>query len=101
MEPTPMNQEPVAASPAPAKASYGTIVALVVIVAALAVAASYLFDTRLDAKNGDADLKALEAQSDSTDPNAIQADLSAQSSEDFDKSIDSAYAGMDASFDAQ
>ncbi len=95
-----MNQEPVAAAPAP-KPSYGAMIALVLVVAALAVAAFYLFANRLSIQGDAGSLETIEQQSDSTEPTAIQTDLSAQSSEDFDRSIDSAFADVDASFDAR
>ncbi len=43
---------------------------------------------------------ALDTQSESTEPEAIEQDLAAESPDTFDQELDEAFAGLDASFEA-
>lgn len=100
MEPneTPVTPTPTTEAPAPAqKTSYGALLGLVVVVLAIAAGAMYFLTTRVN------DLATMSAeglteQSDSTDAAAIEADLSAESPDDFEKDLDAAMAELDASF---
>lgn len=104
MEP---NQTPV--TPAPAapetpvaepKTSYGALIALVVIVLLVAGGAMYFLKTRIAAIDAvHADPAALTEQSDSTDPEAIEGDLSAESPDEFDAELEAAFNELDASFE--
>lgn len=101
MEPTPT--APITPTPqageAP-KTSYGALIGLLVVVAVVVAGALYFLNERVD-KNvytEDQRVDTLTEQSDSTEPEAIQADLDAQSAEDFDKEIDAAFVELDAAF---
>lgn len=105
MIPTP-TVTPVIVPPPPTKTSYGALFAVLVIVVAVAGGAYYLFNARVDeliaiTEEQQAAIAALDAQSKSTDPAAIESDLAAQSPDDFDRELDDAFAQMDASFSAQ
>lgn len=101
MEPT--QTTPVAPAPnaenAP-KTSYGALVGLLVVVGVVVAGALYFLNERVD-KNvytEDQRVETLTEQSDSTDPEAIEADLEAKTAEDFDKEIDAAFVELDAAF---
>jgi hypothetical protein len=88
--PAPMPEE------AKPKTSYGAIVGLLIIVAAIVVGALYFLKERVGDDVYTTDPAALVEQGTSTDPDAIQADLDARSSDDFDREIDQAFVEMDA-----
>lgn len=91
-----MDTAPV--EPAKPATSYGAIVGLLIIVAAIVIGALYFLKERV----GDGVYApALEDQGTSTDPEAIQADLDAQTSDDFDREIDDAYVEMEAALGAE
>jgi hypothetical protein len=97
---------PVIVPPKPVKSSYGALIAIFVITGAIATGAYYLFNARVDelvaiTEKQQAAIAALDAQSDSTEPEAIQQDLAAQSPDEFDQELDEAFAQMEASFSAQ
>ncbi len=82
------------------KTSYGAIVGLLIIVAAIVIGALYFLKERV----GDGmyqDPNDLSAQGTSTAPEDIQADLDARSSDDFDREIDQAFVDMEAELQAQ
>jgi len=85
-------------TPTQPKPSYGAAIGLLIIVAAIVLGAFYVLKERV---NEGARYETLEAQSDSTDPDAIQADLEAQSSNEFDGEIDQAFVEMEAAFEAE
>lgn len=106
MEPTtPVNPMPTTPE-APKKAPVGGIIAIVLVLILIVLGALYAWGERI-AENGELSpeeaqmLQELEAQGNSTDPDAIQADLSAESSEEFDAELDAAFQEMDAAFEAQ
>ena len=73
---------------------------LVLIVALIVAGAFYTWQNRVSAPaNEEATIESLETQDESTDPAAIEADLEAQSSEEFDAELDKAFTELDASFD--
>lgn len=107
MEPNQPQETPVAQTPvSPKKSSWGGILAIIVILILIVVGAFYAWGERI-VKDDDLSpeeeqiLEDLENQDSSTDPAAIEADLQAQSAEDFDKDFDAAFNELDASFDAQ
>jgi hypothetical protein len=101
MEP---NQTP-ASAPAK-KAPLGGVIAIIVVLVLIVVGALYAWGERI-AENGaqspeeEQVIDELQTQSNSTDPDAIEADLTAQSSEEFDAELDEAFAEMDTAFEAE
>lgn len=111
MEPntTPVMPEPkvtpVIVPPRPTKTSYGALAGIVIVTLAIAGGAYYLFTARVNelieiTESQQAAIAALDSQSKSTEPEAIQEDLSAQSPDEFDQELDQAFAQLDASFSA-
>ncbi|MCI0597516.1 hypothetical protein L0Y34_00345 [Candidatus Parcubacteria bacterium] len=106
MNPTPA---PVVSSPSSPphepepKTSYGALIGMLVVVAAVVLAAWYFLGQRtsLWPSSEDAGLTELETQSTSTDPAVIEADLMAESPDEFDDELDEAFAELDASFESQ
>ena len=92
--------QPVSPTPAP-KTSYSTLIGLVVVVVAIALAALYFLNERVakDPLVGDAEVEALTAQGTSTDEAMIEEDLDAQSPDDFDQDLDSAFVELEAAFE--
>lgn len=85
-----------------AKTSYGALIALVLIVAAIVAGAFYL----LRMKSAEQDLyssqiEELGNQSTSTEPGAIEDDLTAVSPDEFDAEFDRVFAELEASFEAE
>jgi uncharacterized protein HemX len=106
MEPTQMPETsapvtPVTPTLPKPKSSLGTIAGLVIVVAAIVGGAFFFLHQRFDTDtNGEeSDVSALQQQGTSTSPDAIQADLSAQSPDTFDKDVDTAIGELDASLD--
>lgn len=95
MEQTP--ESPVVKVLEPQKTSWLALGGLVVILLAVAGSAYYLSNTGSSAESTEAQVEALETQSDSTEPEAIEADLAAQSPDEFDEDFDAAFAELDAS----
>lgn len=96
---------PVIVPPKPTKTSYGALLGILIITGAVAFGAYYFFTARVDelvaiTEEQQAAIAALDTQSKSTEPEAIESDLTAQSPDDFDKELDEAFAQMDASFSA-
>jgi hypothetical protein len=94
---------PVIVPPKPVKTSYGALFAILAITVAIAGSAYYLFTARVDellaiTEQQQAAIASLDTQSESTEPEAIQSDLSAESPDEFDAELDEAFAEMDASF---
>lgn len=92
---------PETSSPPPPKkpqTSYGVLLGLVIIVAAIAGGALYFLNERVlenAALKQNALIETLDAQGTSTEPSAIETDLSAQTPEDFDAEIDAAFGEID------
>jgi uncharacterized protein HemX len=106
----PGNQEvrvtPVVVPPTPAKTSYGALFGIFVIAVAVAAGAYYFFNQRVDelvqiTEDQQAAIAALDTQSESTEPEAIEADLAAESPDEFDAEMESAFASLEAAFSAQ
>ncbi len=84
------------------KTSYGALLGLVVIVAAIALGALYFLNERVSENavlEQNAALEAIDAQGTSTDAAAIEEDLDAQTPADFDAEIDAAFGDLDAEFE--
>jgi hypothetical protein len=79
------------------RTSYGALIGLLVIVAAIVLGALYFLKERVDM--GISSDPA--AQSASTEPEAIEADLEAQTADDFDQEIEQAFVEMEAAIEAQ
>jgi hypothetical protein len=77
------------------KTSYGAVIGLLIIVAAIVIGALYFLKERVgdDMYTNPEDLS---TQGTSTAPEDIEADLNAQSSDDFDREIDQAFVDMEA-----
>jgi hypothetical protein len=107
MEPNqipPVQVTPVVVPPPPTKTSYGALIGIVVVTAAIATGAYYLFNARVDelvaiAEEQQASVTMIDTQSKSTEPEAIEEDLSAVPPEDFEKDLAEAFAQLDASFE--
>lgn len=107
MEPIQPAPTAPASAPAPAnppaasqpKTSYGALVALVLIVAAIVAGAFYLFTQKADIYSPAID--ELGTQGDSTEPATIESDLAAESPDDFDTEFDKAFAELEASFETE
>lgn len=105
MEPTtpqaPFNETP----PAPVKprGSMGGMLAIVLILIIIVVGALYFWGQRIaeSPNTGKDAVGELETQSSSTEPSAIEADLEAETPEEFNADIDSAFDELDASFEAK
>lgn len=79
-------------------ASWGTVIGAIVIIALIIVGAFYFWGMRVSEQRlNTSAIEALETQSDSTQAEAIQADLDAQSPDEFDAELDQAFAELDAS----
>ena len=83
--------------------SMGIVVALVIIVAAVVVGAYYTWNSRVHDRvmAEAAALRELEAMSESTAPEAIEADLTAKTPDEFNAELDAAFAELDAAMSAQ
>ncbi len=95
---------PVVVPPRPTKTSYGALIGIVVVTAAIATGAYYLFNARVDelvaiAEQQQAAVSSIDTQSESTEPEAIEEDLSAVPPEDFEAELAQAFAQLDASFE--
>ncbi len=73
------------------KTSYGTVAGLLIIVAAIVIGALYFLKERVQSPE----------TASPTDPSAIEADLDAQSSDEFEREIDEAFVELDAAIEAQ
>ncbi len=95
MEPTQTTEQ--TARPA---SSTGPVIVLVLIVALIVAGAFYTWQNRMSAPtNEQAIVESFETQDDSTEPSSIEADLEAQSSDEFDAELDKAFTELDASFE--
>lgn len=97
---------PVIVPPKPVKTSYGALLGILVITIAIAGGAYYLFNARVDelvaiTEQQQAAIAALDVQSSSTEPEAIEEDLAAESPEEFDEDLDAAFASLEAAFAAE
>lgn len=99
-----MNMEPnqtQPTNPAHASASTGTIVVLVIILALIVGGAVYVWKDHVASLPPEAQVESLETQGDSTEASAIEADLAAESSDEFDEDFDQAFTELDAAFEAE
>lgn len=106
----PMSQEPqapvvtpVIVPPKVSQTSYGALIGLIVVVAAIAGGAYYLFTDRVNelieiTESQQAAIAAFDAQSRSTEPEAIEADLAAKSPDEFDAEMERAFAALEEAF---
>jgi|CXWL01.1.fsa_nt_gi uncharacterized protein HemX len=94
---------PSSTLPAKNKPSYGGLLAILIILIAIVVGALYFWGERVaqEPQTAEESLGALEAQGDSTDPNDIEADLQAETPDEFDTNFDGAFGELDAAFEAQ
>ena len=94
---------PSEASPVKSKPSYGGLLAILIILIAIVVGALYFWGERIaqEPQTPEKSLEALEGQSDSNEPSAIQADLEAETPEKFDTNFDDAFTELDAAFEAE
>ena len=86
-------------APGPAtgpKTSWPALAGLLIVLLLVAGAALYLKE-RIPAPVDDSTVTELEMQGDSTEPEAIEADLDAQSPDEFDEDFDAAFAEIEAS----
>lgn len=79
------------------KTSWIAVASILIVLLALAVGVLYLKDMLPGMNKQEEAVRALETLSDSTEPEAIEADLSAESPDEFDKEFDAAFAELDAS----
>lgn len=94
---------PITPSVEPKKpSSFGGTIAIVLILVLVVVGALYLWGERIAKApaSPEEQIETLQEQSSSTEPAAIQADLEAQSPEDFEAELDAAFTEIDAAFDA-
>lgn len=95
MDQTP--ESPVVKVLEPQKTSWIALGGLIVVLLAVAGGAYYLSSTMPFTGSVEAQVEALETQSDSTEPEAIEADITAQSPAEFEEDFDAAFAELDAS----
>lgn len=89
-------ESPVVKVLEPQKTSWVALGSLIVVLLAVAGGAYYLSSTIPSTESIEAQVKALETQSDSIEPEAIEADLAAQSPEEFEEDFDAAFAELEA-----
>lgn len=94
MEQTP--ESPAVEVLKPQKTSWVALGGLIVVLLAVAGGAYYLSST-MPSEGIEAQVEALDTQSDSTEPEAIEADIAAQSPDEFEEDFDAAFAELDAS----
>ncbi|MDP3403000.1 MAG: hypothetical protein Q8S35_03555 [bacterium] len=90
-------ESPVVKVLEPQKTSWVALGGLIVVLLVVAGGAYYLSSTMPSTESIEAQVEALETQGDSTEPEAIEADLAAQSPEKFEEDFDAAFAELDAS----
>lgn len=85
-------------TPGKTPTSWGAVIGVLLVLALIIVGAFYFWGKRVSetAANTEA-LEALQTQSDSTETEAIQADLEAQTPDEFDAELDEAFAELEAS----
>lgn len=75
------------------------------IMLAIVGGAYYILNLRIDEmvllQEQQATVMALDTQSESTEPEAIESDLESESPDEFDQELDQAFAELEASFSAQ
>lgn len=85
-------------TPGKANTSWSMVLGLILVIALVVVGAFYFWGKRVSETEMNARaIEALQDQSDSTEAEAIQADLEAQSPDEFDAELDQAFAELDAS----
>ena len=97
---------PESVASVPKKRSFGGILAIVLILVLIIIGAFYAWGERIAEQDNLSPeeqqiLNDLENQGNSTDPSAIEADLNAETSEEFNAELDQAFTEMDAAFEAQ
>ena len=105
MEPTTPNPMTPGSAPAVPRqgSSMGILIALVIIVGAVVVGAYYTWNSRIHDRvmAEAAALRELDTMSESTVPEAIEADLAAETPDEFDAELDAAFAELDAAMSAE
>lgn len=86
-------EEVVITTPKP-RTSWGAIIGLLLVVVIVVAGAFYMLGERVAHERQP--LHAAEERSESTEPEAIEADLAAQTPEEFEEDIDAAFAELDA-----
>lgn len=81
----------------PSQAPWLAIGGLIVVLAVIAGGAYYLSSATLNPEGAEERVEALETQGESTEPEAIEADLAAEDPDQFDEDFDAAFAELDAS----
>jgi uncharacterized protein HemX len=108
MEPNMTNTQapvppPSEAPPVKSNPSYGGLLAILIILIAIVVGALYFWGERvaLEPQTMEESLENLETQGESTEPADIQADLNAETPDEFDTNFDGAFTELDAAFEAE
>lgn len=96
------NPAPVAPPPVPVekpatKTSWPALIGLVIVLLLVAGAAYYLKESMMGPVETGTAIEELETQGDSTDADAIEADLAAESPDEFEEDFDAAFAEIEAS----
>lgn len=85
-------------TPGKTNASWGAVIGVILVLALLIVGAFYFWGKRVSESTMNTEaIEALEMQSDSTEAEAIEADLAAESPDEFDAELDAAFAELEAS----
>lgn len=92
-----MDETPVAPAEPKSKTSWLALGGLLVAALLIAAGGLYLQDTLPEYAVSEVTPESLETQSDSTEPEAIAADLEAETPDEFDQELDTAFAELDAS----
>ncbi|MEK9160947.1 MAG: hypothetical protein AAB440_02850 [Patescibacteria group bacterium] len=98
MEPTTTPEAPM--TPA-AKPANGPVVALLIILLLIVAGAAYVWMNQVQVPTTEEGAASLETQGESTEPADIEADLNAESPDEFSEDFDAAFTELDAAFDAQ
>lgn len=81
------------------RTSYGPLIVLVIIVAVIVAGAFYVLNQRMTME--EVQLQTLSDQGNSTEPEAIEQDLSQETPDDFDQDLDQAFMELDAAFETE
>ena len=85
-------------TPGKANTSWSMVIGLILVIALIVVGAFYFWGKRVSENQINTEaIEALQMQGDSTQADAIEADLAAQSPDEFDAEFDQAFAELEAS----